>query len=572
MDCPHRQEELHMPDVAFAASGAATHEVINQVPPMTGHDAYAADVPLREAVAREGAAWAEADLHLLGRAAVSTHVQAWAHEANTNLPVLRTHDRWGNRVDVVEFHPSYHALMGLAFGSGVHAYAWNNPRPGAHAARAALSYLWNQAENGVGCPTGMAYSAIPVLTRVPELGAAWNNAINSTRYDPRPLPIAEKTGATIGMTLTEKQGGSDLRANTSRAAPLSVRRGPGAEYELNGHKWFCSAPMSDAFYVTAYAEGGLTCFLVPRSLPGGRRNVFLIQRLKDKCGNRSNASSEVEFRGTFAWALSEEGAGVRTAIEMAHLTRLDFAAGSAGLMRHAFCFALHHARHRRTFQRALADQPAMAAVLADLALESEANTALALRAAGATDAASRGEPAATTLERIITPVAKYWICKRAPAFVHEALECHGGNGFVEEHPIARLYREAPLNGIWEGSGNLIALDVIRALRKEPDTLEAVLAEVAFARGGDARLDSAARLLESEARAAARGDDARARRVAELMAVAIGASLLVRFAPAAIANGFIASRLGEGQSRSGVYGVLPEGIDTRAVLTRAWVEG
>ncbi len=558
--------------VTHEAADAATHEVTNQVPPMGGCDAYAADLPLREAVAREGAAWAEADLHALGREAMRPEVQAWAHAANTHLPVLHTHDPWGNRIDLVEFHPSYHALMRLAFGSGVHAYAWNNPRPGAHVARAALCYLWNQAENGVGCPTGMAYAAIPVLTHMPRLGTAWCDAIKSTRYDPRPVPIADKTGATIGMTLTEKQGGSDLRANASRAVPQSIRRGPGAEYQLHGHKWFCSAPMSDAFYVTAYAEGGLTCFLVPRSLPDGRRNVFLIQRLKDKCGNRSNASSEVEFRGTFAWALSEEGAGVRTALEMAHLTRLDFAAGSAGLMRHALCLALHHTRHRHAFQRALSDQPVMASVLADLALEGEANTALVLHVAGATDAALRGDPAATALARIMTPVAKYWVCKRAPAFVHETLECHGGNGFIEEHPISRLYREAPLNGIWEGSGNVVALDVVRALRKQPGTLEAVLAELSLARGGNARLDGAVRLLEHEACAAAHGDDARARRVAELMALAVAASLLVRFAPAAIADGFVASRLGEGQWRSGVYGVLPDGIETRTTLDRAWAEG
>lgn len=548
-------------------SATATHEVTNQVPPLAGHDAYAADLPLREVVAREGGGWAAADLHQLGREVASERVQEWAHLANTHLPALRTHDRWGNRVDRVDFHPSYHELMRLAFGAGVHSYAWNNPRPGAHVARAALSYLWNQAENGVGCPAGMAYSAIPVLAKTPALGDVWNPAINSNRYDPRPLPIAEKTGATIGMTLTEKQGGSDLRANTTRARPMSAATGQGAEYEITGHKWFCSAPMSDAFYVTAQADGGPTCFLVPRWCPDGTRNAFLIQRLKDKCGNKSNASSEVEFRGTFAWALCDEGGGVRTAIEMAHLTRLDFAVGSAGLMRQALAQALNHARHRRAFQRSLIDQPVMAAVLADLALESEAKTALAFRVARATDEALRGDAPARPFERVMTPVAKYWNCKRAPAFVHEALECHGGNGFIEEHPMARLYREAPLNGIWEGSGNLIALDVLRAVRKEPEALEAVLDEVALARGGDTHLDGFAARLGQEARAAVAGGDTRARRVAEMMALAVQGALLVRFAPHAVADAFCASRLGG--DRTGVYGTLPDGTDTRAILNRAW---
>jgi len=546
---------------------AATHEVSNQAPALAGHNAFDVDMPLRDALAREGAAWAEPDVHALGQQVASEQVQEWAHLANTNLPVLRTHDRWGRRVDLVDFHPSYHELMGVAFGAGVHAYAWNNPRPGAHVARAALSYLWNQAENGVGCPTGMAYSAIPVLAKTPALGDIWNPAINSTRYDPRPVPVGEKRGATIGMTLTEKQGGSDLRANTTRARPTGTATGPGAEYEITGHKWFCSAPMSDAFYVTAYTDGGPTCFIVPRSNPDGTRNTFLIQRLKDKCGNKSNASSEVEFRGTFGWALCDEGRGVRTAIEMAHLTRLDFAVGSAGLMRHALIQALSHTRHRRAFQRALIDQPVMAAVLADLALENEANTALAFRVARATDESLRGDEQAKLFERVATPVAKYWNCKRAPAFVHEALECHGGNGFIEEHPMARLYREAPLNGIWEGSGNLIALDVLRALRTSSGSLDAVLDEVALARGADIRLDRFAGQLADEACTATAGADQRARRVAEMMALAIEASLLVRFAPHAVADAFCGSRFGG--NRSGVYGTLPDGADTRAIIGRAW---
>jgi len=548
-------------------NSAATHEVANQVPPHHGHNAYHADTALREAVAREGAGWAEQTLADFGTVVASEEVQEWAHQANTYVPELRTHDRWGNRIDQVEFHPSYHALMQVAFGAGVHAFAWNNPRPGGHVARATLSYLWNQAENGVGCPTGMAYAAPPVLSRTPAIGDAWNQAINATEYDPRSLPIGQKTGATIGMTLTEKQGGSDLRANLTQARPMTSRHGPGEEYELTGHKWFCSAPMSDAFYVTAYTEAGPTCFLVPRWRPDGTRNVFQIQRLKDKCGNRSNASAEVEFRGTFGWALCDEGRGVRTAIEMAHLTRLDFAVGSAGLMRHALSLALHHARHRRAFQRALIDQPVMASVLADLALESEADTALGFRVARATDESFRNDPQARVFERVMTPVAKYWNCKRAPAFVHEALECHGGNGFIEEHPMARLYREAPLNGIWEGAGNLIALDVLRALRREPDALDAVRDEIALASGGDRRLDQFAGQLFAEAEDAIRGSDVRARRVAEMIALAVQASLLVRFAPPGIADAFCGSRF-EGE-RSGVYGVLPRGVDAQAILRRSF---
>jgi putative acyl-CoA dehydrogenase len=449
---------------------AATHEVGNQVPPLEGYNAYVQDSILVAAVAREGGGWAHDRLAALGAEVGSAHVQDLARLANKFTPELKTHDRFGHRIDHVEFHPAYHELMRLAYGAQVHSFAWTYDRPGAHVARAALSYLWNQAENGTACPTGMSYSAIPVLKGVPSIGDVWVPALNSPHYDPRPIPITEKTGATIGMTLTEKQGGSDLRANTTRARALDGG-GPGALYELTGHKWFCSAPMCDAFYTLAYTEQGPTCFLVPRSLPDGTRNPFFIQRLKDKLGNRSNASSEIEYRGTLAFALSEEGRGIKAALGMVHLTRLDFMVGSAGLMRQALSQAIHHATHRRTFQRVLVDQPLMRNVLADLALESEANTILAFRLARASDAAERGDKRALLLTRIAVSVAKYWHCKRAPVFVHEALECHGGNGFIEEHLMARLYREAPLNGIWEGSGNVIVLDVLRAMQKEPETVE-----------------------------------------------------------------------------------------------------
>jgi len=544
-----------------------THEVWNQAPDLADYNPFDADRVLGEALDREGGAWGREDVRALGAAVGSAQVQDWAREANLHIPTLRTHDRVGRRVDTVDFHPSYHALMTLAFESGVHAYAWNaKGRPGAHVVRAALSFLWNQADNGVGCPTGMAYSAIPVLEKTPALGAVWNPAINAQAYDTRRLPVHQKRAATIGMTLTEKQGGSDLRANATKAEPAG-RRGQGGEYILTGHKWFCSAPMSDGFYVLAQASGGPTCFLAPRILPDGSSNVFMIQRLKEKCGNRSNASSEVEFDGTLAWALCDEGRGVRTALEMAHLTRLDFAVGSAGLMRHALAQAINHTRHRLAFQRPLIDQPLMTAVLADLALECEASTLLALRLARACDEALRGDGEAHLFERLATPVAKYWICKRAVGVVHEALECHGGNGFVEEHVMARLYREAPLNGIWEGSGNLIALDVLRALQKEPGCLEAVMRELNAAVGVDPRYDAFVRATEVDARAAARGDEAAARRVAERLALALQGSLMLRFSSSAASHAFCAARLGD--ERFGAYGALPSGLATRAIVERAW---
>lgn len=550
-----------------AEEHATTHEPFNQASDLVDYDPLAADAALSEALDREGAGWAREDVQRLAQAVGSAEVQDWARLANRHLPELKTHDRTGRRIDHVEFHPAYHALMSLAFGSGVHAYAWNaGGRTGAHVARAALSFLWNQADNGVACPTGMAYSSIPVLESLPQVGALWVSRINAQGYEPQLAPVSEKRSATIGMTLTEKQGGSDLRANTMRAEPLGTR-GLGGEYRLTGHKWFCSAPMSDGFYVLAYAPDGPTCFLVPRVLPDGRRNVFRIQRLKEKCGNRSNASSEVEFEDTFAWALCNEGRGIRTALEMAHLTRLDFAIGSAGLMRHALAQAIHHSRHRRAFQKPLFDQPLMAAVLADLALESEASTLLAFRMARACDAALAGDPAAHAFERLATPVAKYWICKRATGVVHEALECHGGNGFVEEHVMPRLYREAPLNGIWEGSGNLIALDVLRALRTEPQALDAVRDELEAARGGHPLYDGYVEATTAQALAASRGDEAAARRVAERLAVSLQASLMIRFSIPEAADAFCAARLGP--ERYGAYGALPAGVSTGPILARAW---
>ena len=541
-----------------------THEVMNQSGPFVGVNVFAGDRILNEAVTREGAGWVAERATALGAAAGEAEWQEHAYLANKHEPVLKSHDRFGHRIDAVEFHPSYHALMGLAFGSGVHSLAWTANRPGAHAARAALSYLWNQIENGVGCPTGMAYSSIPSLRRVSAIRDHWEDKVLAEGYDARPIPVTGKSAATIGMALTEKQGGSDLRANATRAIAVNGG-GPGGEYRLTGHKWFCSAPMSDAFLTLAQTEKGPSCFFVPRSLPDGTRNRFFIQRLKDKCGNRANASSEIEYDDTYAVLVGEEGRGVRAAIEMAHLTRLDFAVGSAGLMRWALSLTLHHTHNRRTFQRVLAEHPMMSNVLADLCLESEAATALAFRLARAVDEAAAGSEEARLLERILTPVAKFWNCKRAPAFVAECLECHGGNGFVEEQPMPRLYREAPLNGIWEGTGNMICLDVLRALNREPDTLAALIAELAQARGVDHRLDAYLDELESEL-SDTHDWERRGRQITAMIATAVEAALLVRHSTTAIADAFIASRLPGLANRA--FGSLPRGADMAVVIARS----
>ena len=541
-----------------------THEVMNQSGPLVGVNVFACDRILNEAVTREGAGWVTGRASVLGAAAGEAEWQEHAYLANKHEPVLKSHDRFGHRIDAVEFHPSYHALMGLAFGSGVHSLAWTANRPGAHAARAALSYLWNQIENGVGCPTGMAYSSIPSLRRVTAIRDHWEDKVLAEGYDARPIPVTEKSAATIGMALTEKQGGSDLRANATRAIAVNGG-GPGGEYRLAGHKWFCSAPMSDAFLTLAQTEKGPSCFFVPRSLPDGTRNRFFIQRLKDKCGNRANASSEIEYDDTYAVLVGEEGRGVRAAIEMAHLTRLDFAVGSAGLMRWALSLTLHHTHNRRTFQRVLAEHPMMSNVLADLCLESEAATALAFRLARAVDEAAAGSEEARLLERILTPVAKFWNCKRAPTFVAECLECHGGNGFVEEQPMPRLYREAPLNGIWEGTGNMICLDVLRALNREPDTLAALIAELARARGVDHRLDAYLDELETEL-SDTHDWERRGRQITAMIATAVEAALLVRHSTTDVADAFVASRLPGLSNRA--FGSLPRGADMTVVIARS----
>ncbi len=548
-----------------AADSDATHTVFNQSPPLEDYNVFASDRALVEALRREGAEWAEERVRAFGEIAGRAETIVWGFQANENRPVLRSHDRGGNRIDEVEFHPAWHSLLDLGVGHGLHALPWREPRPGAHVARAALFSTLAQVEAGVGCPLSMTYSIVPALRAEPAVAVEWVPRVTSLSYDPRLVPSWEKTGAVCGMAMTEKQGGSDVRANTTRAVPLSGRGG--GEYEITGHKWFCSAPMSDAFLVLAQASGGLTCFLLPRFTPDGTRNRFHIQRLKHKLGNRSNASSEVEFRAAWARRVGEEGRGVPTILEMVVHTRLDCVLGSTASLRQGTAQAIWHALHRQTFGRRLADHPLMRNVLADLAIESEAATLSMMRLARAFDEADSGDTAALPFKRLATAVLKYWICKRAPVHAAEALECLGGNGYVEEWPLARLYREAPLNSIWEGSGNIQCLDVLRALQKSPESLAALIGEIAAARGADHRLDLfAAALRDDLGRLDPAEAETRARHLVERLALALQGSLLVRHAPPAVADGFCATRLaGEGGR---AFGTLPPGTDVEAILERA----
>ncbi|MER6999038.1 acyl-CoA dehydrogenase family protein [Streptomyces sp. NPDC000410] len=545
-----------------------THTVTNQAPPLVGYDVFAADRALAEAVERhleplapELLDEARAELSTLGRAAGSVQAREWGVQANENPPVLRTHDRYGNRIDEVDFHPAWHRLLGKAVTSGL-TDAWG--RPGGHVRRAAGFLVWTQAEAGHGCPVSMTHAAVPALRTDPALAAEWEPRLTSRIYDRSLRPPARKDGALLGMAMTEKQGGSDVRANTTRAEPLAAE----GEYLLTGHKWFCSAPMSDGFLVLAQAPGGLTCFLVPRVLDDGTRNVFALQRLKDKLGNRSNASSEVEFDGTWARRVGDEGRGVRTIIGMVAATRLDCVIGSAALMRQAVAQSVHHAAHRGAFGGPLIDKPLMRNVLADMALESEAATVLALRLAAAYDAEGPGGEADRALLRLAVPAAKYWVTKRCTPLTAEALECLGGNGYVEESGMPRLLRESPLNSIWEGSGNVQALDVLRALRREPQALDAFLREIGQARGADHRLDRAIKGLLTEL-ADLETAEVRARRLVERMALVLQGSLLVRWAPPAVADAFCASRLGGDWGAA--FGTLPHGLDLAAVVERARVD-
>jgi putative acyl-CoA dehydrogenase len=526
----------------------------NQPPPLEGYDLFTTNRPLVEALRREGGGACEDDVSALG-VELGGEPLEWGRLANANPPLLRSHDRYGERLDEVEFHPSWHSLMALGIRHGLHALSWRVRRPGAHVARAAMFVTYSQVEQGSGCPISMTHAAVPALRAEPELAAEWEPRLLSLSYEPRLLPSAEKASALCGMAMTERQGGSDVRANDSTARPVDGN----GEYLLTGHKWFCSAPMCDAFLVLAYAPGGLSCFLLPRVLPDGTRNDFRLQRLKDKLGNRSNASAELEFRDAWARLVGEEGAGVPTIMEMVNCTRLDCVLGSTAIMRRAVAEAIHHASHRAAFSRLLVEQPAMLNVLADLSIESEAATATSLRIARAYD---DGDDA---FRRLATAVAKYWVCKRAPEHVAEALECIGGNGYVEESVLPRLYREAPVNSIWEGPGNIQCLDVLRALRRQPETADAFFAEVEPAAGADRRLDAALAKLR-DLLADAEDAELRARGIVERLATCLQASLLVRHTPHEVADAFCATRFGSEGTRA--YGTLPRGTDCAALVERS----
>jgi putative acyl-CoA dehydrogenase len=524
----------------------------NQPPPLEGYDLYSQDLPLVEALRREGGAARDEECAAFGRICGGDPLEL-GRLANVNVPILRTHDRFGERIDEVEFHPAWHELLRLGVENGLHAYPWADERPGAHAARAVRFMLLSQAEAGVGCPLSMTYAAVPALRADTGLAARWEPLLTARSYEPGLRPASETTGALMGMALTERQGGSDVRANETRAEPL-VDGG----YALNGQKWFCSAPMCDAFLVLAQAPGGLTCFLLPRVLPDAERNGFHIERLKDKLGNRSNASAEITLREAWVERLGEEGRGIATIIEMVVHTRLDCVLGSTALMRRAVAEATHHAAHRVAFGRLLSEQPLHLNVLADLCLDSEAATTTALRLARAVDEDDYA------FRRLATAVAKYWICKATPALVAEALECIGGNGYVEESALPRLYRESPLNSLWEGAGNVNALDVLRAAEREPESVEALLAEIELAAGASAHLDRAVAELRSEL-----GDseriETRARRIAERAALCLQGSLLVRHSPPEVADAFCAARLGDAGGRA--YGTLPRDADCAAIVER-----
>jgi putative acyl-CoA dehydrogenase len=533
----------------------ATHEVTNQVPPLEGRNLFLDNAPLVEALEREGGGWARARAEEAG-AFWGGEPQEWGRQANENPPVLRTHDRFGNRLDSVDFHPAWHQLMEAGKRFDLHGLPWNEPVDGAHVARAAVYMSGMQAEAGFCCPITMTFAAVPALRASDSIADEWVPKLISKEYDGSLRPSGEKAGATCGMAMTEKQGGSDVRANTTVAEPLGTE----GEYSLTGHKWFCSAPMCDVFLTLAQTDEGLTCFVLPRFLPDGSKNSgFQLQRLKDKLGNKSNASSEVEFRGAWAQRLGDPGRGVPTIIEMVNHTRLDCVIGTAAGMRAAVARATWHASHRSAFGARLVEHPLMGNVLADLAIEAEAATALAMRLARAYD-----DPSQDEFRRLATAVAKYFVCKRAPNHAYEALETHGGNGYIEDSGMPRLYREAPLSSIWEGSGNVMALDVLRALMRTPAALEAFFAEVGEGLGADARLDGFVASLRDQF---TEGEtlEVRARRVVESMALALEGSLLVRYAPPAVADAFCASRLGGDYGME--YGTLPAGLDFTSIVER-----
>ncbi len=543
---------------------AETHEVINVAHDLVDYNLYAQDAALQEAVRREGADWADADLSAFGAKIGAAEYLDLGVVANRVPPELDTHDRFGNRVDLVRFHPAYHTLMKTSIERGLHSSPWTDPRAGAHVARAAGIYLHSQVEAGHQCPVTMTFAAVPTLRTTPQLTALWEPRITARVYDPRNVPDAQKAGLTIGMAMTEKQGGSDVRANTTRAFPVGAAQGSGEAYELVGHKFFVSAPMCDAFLVLAQAPGGLSCFLMPRWRPDGSRNPMQVLRLKRKMGNVSNASSEVELRGALAWMVGEEGRGVRTIIEMVAMTRFDCMVGSSAGQRAAVVQALHHCSLRSAFGRVLNQQPLMQNVLADLVLENEGSVALTMRIARALDARTESEHD-ELLVRLVTAVGKYWICKRTPQHAYESMECIGGSGVMEDSPFPRLFRESPVNAIWEGSGNVQCLDVLRAMQKTPATVDAYFAEVAKAKGANAGLDRYVGALRREF-ADLDGLEYRARDIVDRMALAMQAALLVQHAPGAIADAFCVSRLASSGHHN--YGTLPRGVDCAAIIERA----
>lgn len=538
------------------ATVLATHEVTNQPSEFAGRNLYRVDLALREAVLREAGPWLDARMDTLGSELGSERVLELGEIANRFPPELVTFDRYGRRVDEARFHPAYHELMALAMRHEIHDIAWKTDQPGAHVAHLALAGMFTEAEAGVMCPINMTYAAVPALQAHADVAGPWLDRLIGGSYDAGLRPIAEKAGITLGMAMTEKQGGSDVRANTTRA-----ERSDDGSYRLFGHKWFCSAPMSDGFLTLAQTARGLGCFLVPRIAPDGSRNAIHVMRLKDKLGNKSNASSEIEYHGAYSMLLGEEGRGVNVIIDMVHHTRLGTVAGTIGMMRMALAQAVHHVSERRAFQRTLIDQALMRGVIADLAVEYEAAVVLGARVARAFGGTDEHERA---FARLGVALGKYWLTKRNPNFVYECMECHGGVGYVEETPMPRLFRESPLNAIWEGSGNVIALDILRTLAREPLALEAYRAEVELARGGNAELDAAADALFAEL---ARGlpVESRGRLIAERMALVLQGALLVRHAPAAVADAFCATRLGDEGARS--FGVLAEHADVAAIVER-----
>nr|WP_298377723.1 acyl-CoA dehydrogenase family protein [uncultured Halomonas sp.] len=536
----------------------ATHDVDNQPLPTPDRDPLALDKPLREALAREAPDWVSQRITPLARAVGSDHVQTLGMEANRHPPTLRLFDRHGRRLDEVVYHPAYHELMHLACDQGWHAVAWEKEHQGGHQAHVAALYLLTQAEPGICCPITMTHAALPALRREPRLLDRWRSRLLAWDYDPRAVPMAEKSAVTLGMAMTEKQGGSDVRTNTTRAVS------DGDDYRLTGHKWFCSAPMSDAFLTLAQTDAGLSCFLVPRFTPDGERNPIELQRLKDKCGNRANASSEIEYRGAWAQGIGEPGRGIVTILEMVQQTRLDAATAPAGMMRQALLEAWSHARERSAFGKRLAEHPLMQRVIADLALETEASLALSMRAARAFDALDDTHEHA--LSRLLPALGKYWHNKRGPGFMAEAMECLGGIGYVEETPLARLYREAPVNSIWEGSGNVICLDVLRVMARHPESIEALRGELANAKGNSRAFDNSVTELDDTLKQPVEHLEANARWLTQRMAQGMQASLLLRHASKEVAETFCRSRLGT-DGTSPVYGVLPTDAPVKAILER-----